>query len=201
MNPMCYRMFEYTTYPYHMSHLIKLCEECDFDLYLESIGNYTTIDISIYNKNIFNHCCKYNLHEACVWLMKTFKIDVRNFNDNALLHSCENGNNNLCKIIISQDKTVIGTYNYIQAFTYACIYNHMELSKWLYDYYKIANKDIDVIFRKCCEKGLVEMCGWLLEINPYMSVIKDDDMYIHEIIHDIIEDKKIFDEWVTDIHA
>jgi hypothetical protein len=196
MEPICYRMYERINYniytEQHIEHLIKLCEQNKFIEYVDFIKTLSNENKKIYNNRIFNHCCQYN-YDMCVLLLQGFT----NINVKSSIHHCFTHNNiELIKMMINYDRTIFDDEIYVSIFEYACINNFESFSKWLYENRCINEDNIDIIFRQCLYRGLIDMCGWLLHINHHMTVITDDDMNVFTDIMEIFEDEQLYDEWI-----
>jgi hypothetical protein len=95
------------------------------------------------------------------------------------IECCKRGYTDIVKYLYENKKEELNKREINnEAFLHSSSFNHMELSKWLYE--NLDNICVDLndnwSFRRCCKNGYLKMAKWLYSLYPEMKIYALDHL-------------------------
>jgi hypothetical protein len=183
-----YNCFEYTVSNDRLS--ISIWLHC-------VLSTFTFFNIRDNDDYIFRKAAMGGNIETLKWILSLDKnIDVHALSEDAFVAGCRLGHIDMVKWLYNYGFEINSPINlnggqYFTPFTTACIFNHMNIAKWLLSIHIInIRENDDYIFKKICERKYSTMIDWFCELCSDYSYVYDTCMIKNMHYYFIMDDSK-----------
>ena len=185
----------------------KFCKKGDLEKMKEIIKN-KNVGIHVYNE-AFRFACEKGHLKVAQWLLETNpNIDIFQYNEISFLSACEKGHLEVVKWLYAKKQEDIyrdhvydpicnynkdpsfcelcedpSSYNYNNAFGFACKNGNLKVAQWLFeqkpDIYKLTLGENEFSFRWACRNGHLKVAQWLFELKPDIDIsVENYEAYV-----------------------